>query len=646
MRAIIIKELRENLLWAVLLLLAVSAAMAFAVHAGARRRPVLVSETMEMISAVAFPVAGLAIGLLQILQEHRGGRWAFLVHRPFSRRRIFMAKVIAGLALYGLATMPPLLAVIGWVATPGHVAAPFDIHMVLPRLADLLGGLLWYATGLLVAARQARWIGSRLMPLGFALLVTAFAWVFPLSFWQAALILAAGFGVIFPAAVTAFDAGGVFERQPALTRCLQVLSVGTGIALAVGIAVAMLAGAIDWIHPTDDWQYQSYRISSDGQPVKDIDGRYGQIRGADVNGGPVAKAEREDEYISIASVQLQGLPTEQSDWAERRRAEGLHNEMAYAYSVEFGTSAAWYYVAPRRTIKGFDEVSRRFIGSVGPNGFAPSTEEPQPFPEPLVSGMRDFASRTSVFHIDFKRREIQFLLRTTSNDPVIAVPVTFNTGKRGERVLSALLTRSTIYIFDGATELFRLPLEHSFPQYQALEIAQIRDGRFIFHYTNGTSTDLPQRDWLVEADAHGHIIRRVELPPLTGFPRHDSPWVEAGVKSAIGPFLLVLGTVLTEKYNYLAFIMAAVMGIVSAAFTFWLSRRYALGRSASLLWTIFNLFAGIPGILTLLSVRQLPAHVVCPHCGKRRVVTRDLCEHCAAPFSMPTLEGIEIFEMV
>jgi hypothetical protein len=643
MRAIIIKELRENLLWAVLLLIAVSAAMAFAVQWWA---PVLVGAIMEMISAVAFPVAGLAIGLLQILQEHRGGRWAFLVHRPLSRRRIFMAKVIAGLALYGLATVPPLLAAIGWVATPGHVAGPFDIHMVLPRLADLLSGLVWYATGMLVAARQARWIGSRLMPLGFALLVTAFAWVFPLSFWQAALILAAGFGVIFPAAVTAFEAGGVFERQPALTRFLQGLSVGTGIALAVGVAAAMLAGAIDWIHPADDWQSQAYRINSDGQVIKDTYRGHGQTQETDPEGRPLSKAKRDDEYISIASVPLQGLPTKRSGWAERRQSEGLHNEMAYAYRVGFSDSAEWFYIAPRRVIEGFDPVSRRFIGSVGPNGFAPATEAPRPFPEPLHLGLRDFASRTAVFHVDFKRHEIHFLLRTTVDDPVIFAPQTFNTGKRGERVLSALLTRSTIYIFDGATELFRLPLEHSFPQYQALEIAQIRDGRFIFHYTNGTSTDLPQRDWLVEADADGHIIRRVELPPLTGFPRHDSPWVEAGVKSAISPFLLVLGTVLTEKYNYLAFIMAAVMGIVSAAFTFWLSRRYAMGRSASLLWTIFNLFAGIPGVLTLLSVRQLPAHVVCPHCGKRRVVTRDLCEHCAAPFSMPTLEGIEIFEMV
>jgi uncharacterized OB-fold protein len=43
-------------------------------------------------------------------------------------------------------------------------------------------------------------------------------------------------------------------------------------------------------------------------------------------------------------------------------------------------------------------------------------------------------------------------------------------------------------------------------------------------------------------------------------------------------------------------------------------------------------------------VREQPTRVRCPKCGRRRVVTRALCEHCGAEFDPPQAEGIEIFE--
>src|SRR5262249_2169291 len=155
MKAIVVKELRENAKWALLILLALGAAMAFALSRNTRQLSaasgLLILDTpFQMCTVAGFAAAGLALGLLQLLQDARRGRWAFVTHRPVSPGRIFAAKVVAGLLLYLASTCVPLAAAVAWVATPGHVAAPFEWHMLLPALADLFGGIAWYAAGLYV----------------------------------------------------------------------------------------------------------------------------------------------------------------------------------------------------------------------------------------------------------------------------------------------------------------------------------------------------------------------------------------------------------------------------------------------------------------------------------------------------------------
>jgi ABC-type transport system involved in multi-copper enzyme maturation permease subunit len=148
MKAVIIKELRENAKWALLLCLAVAGALAWGLNTNDAETSSLVGSTMSMITAIAFPVVGLTLGLLQVLQDSSPGRWGFLTHRPISRSRIVIAKCLAGAGFYLLATGIPLTAAVYWAATPGRLAVPFDWHMILPRLADLLGGSMLYAAAL------------------------------------------------------------------------------------------------------------------------------------------------------------------------------------------------------------------------------------------------------------------------------------------------------------------------------------------------------------------------------------------------------------------------------------------------------------------------------------------------------------------
>lgn len=652
MRAIIRKEIRENFVWALLMLLALAAALGYAVHADAGSGLSLVGNTMVMVSAVSFPIIGLALGLLQVLQVRRTGRWGFLIHRPLSRTRIVLAKVIGGLLLYTFSSAVPLAVIVAWVATPGHLPAPFDWHMILPRLADLIGGIVWYSTGLLVAARQARWIGSRLMPLGFTLLVSAFAWALPLTFWQALVMFIVATALILPAAWSNFTTRGVFERQPVYSGLLQVLSVGTGCALCIGAGTAILVSAIEWMLPPKPTSFQIYQITADGQIFREtyLDGK--RIEETDLRGKPVSAPA---EWPPMAFVRLDGMPSDQADWSEKRMVEGLQNSDSYVQPLGSDGRDRWFYVTPRRTIEGFD-FSGHFIGSIGPGGFRSPSQPAEPFAEHLYPNENDragsaygstlLASRTTAYELNPGSHTLRVLFKTTG-DPIIAPPAFLSDTSNKPPTIAMVVTQSRIHLLDVNTssQVLELPLEHSSPEYAPLRVMRIKGDRFMVEYTSWRPSEGREVDWVVETDATGRILRRIELP--VSRPKSPDPqWSEA-LQCAVLPTLpVLLARTFGNELRNLTLIICALVGLASAAFTFLLCRRYAFARSATIVWTIFNLLTGIPGILTLLSLRQLPARVRCPHCGKPRVVSREICEHCGAAFSPPGAEGIEILEMV
>jgi hypothetical protein len=208
MKAIIAKELRENLKWAVLMLAGCSLWMAYVLeHVDTNILGVLSSEIMT-VTAMGFSCAGLTLGLLQALQDQRRGRWAFVVHRPVSRGRVFVGKIVAGTILYVGVTALPLAGAIVWAATPGKMAAPFEWHMILPGLSDMIGGWVYYCAGLLIGMRKARWVGSRILPLGVPFVTSFFVLLFVYEFIDALAMWGIGVCLVLPAAWGAFVVGG------------------------------------------------------------------------------------------------------------------------------------------------------------------------------------------------------------------------------------------------------------------------------------------------------------------------------------------------------------------------------------------------------------------------------------------------------
>lgn len=145
---------------------------------------------------VASAVLAVALGLWQSAGEARRGTFAFLLHRPVTRRQIIVLKLSVGVTAYLLCGAIPLLAYSFWAATPGTHAGPFEWSMSWPAWTRWWATTLVYAGAFLTGIRPARWYGTRLLPLivavvGFAI-SAGIAFEYPqTALWVCLAILAA-----------------------------------------------------------------------------------------------------------------------------------------------------------------------------------------------------------------------------------------------------------------------------------------------------------------------------------------------------------------------------------------------------------------------------------------------------------------------
>ncbi len=110
----------------------------------------------------------LALGFWHALGDFWGEAHLFLLHRPVTRRSIYLTKLAVGLAAYLLCGAAPIVLYACWAATPGTHASPFDWSMTLGAWGIWLGAVTVYLGAFLAGLRPGSWIGTRLAPLAAA----------------------------------------------------------------------------------------------------------------------------------------------------------------------------------------------------------------------------------------------------------------------------------------------------------------------------------------------------------------------------------------------------------------------------------------------------------------------------------------------
>lgn len=313
-------------------------------------------------------LTALVLGLAQWMPETPRDQWAFLIHRPLSRYRLFAAKACAGLVIYAGAVMIPWLLAAGWLASPGHLPSVIEWRMLIPGSLDIVGAWNFYFAGVMLSLRQARWMGSRALPVFASLLFMATAATVS-TLPGACVAVLIGLALSGVGAWTAFRYAADNEEAPLPMRVLQGIYFSIACILPLWCGVALVSFAFLTGKPRA-WEGESYFMSDAGELL------IGKFK----NGQPhsVVNTQGEESVIRDVAQFYNGLAAGAvlSDYGANARA---------LYTPSYRASASFYavvgsksqspraerWVLQRSTgrIHGFSLLNNRYLGSIGPKGF-------------------------------------------------------------------------------------------------------------------------------------------------------------------------------------------------------------------------------------------------------------------------------------
>ena len=673
MRPMIWKELRENFKWAVLWMLGMGLAMAYALSSPGyyySGNESICSASFLLVTTIGCALGAGLLGFLQVIMEMRRDQWAFLVHRPVTRNTIFAGKVVAGMILYLAATGIPLLIAAWWASTPGRIAAPFDGRMILPGLADILCGVVFYFAGMLTGLRQARWYASRALGIATAalcaILVTGSA-----EFWEALIAIVLIGTVMGLSAWGSFLTAGSYPSQPRIAKIALGLVVLAGIGVMGGFG-GLIIGILAWQAPQSRTRYaldkdgRILRVTRDYLTVDEI---------TDVDGNPIDKY-KDDKYRDYQTLSENLLRSWEIGPAQLWWRGSYRSSNQYFTMLRQWAGTTWYYVAAEERIIGYSLRAKRIIGYISPDGFSTSAGNTSRrfegklrgryFYEPAV-----FPFAKAVYEIDFAAKEVRRLFKAEQDQEIRVAVLLRGKPSGGDEGVSfvAISTSDDLHLLKEHGEpVFKVGFHYDLKRYWSVSLSMMPEGdRFFVWYRNPWNLPLAEQretpTYLVELSGDGSVLNKHELPPLP-FPI-QSPWyaqagsvlLPVGVLAVFGghallsPWLGEFGhdhffeTMAAQGVSVFTFCTLVLLsGVFCAVFTSYIARRYGFAKRRSIAWSLFSFFVGPVGILVFLALLDWPALEACASCGKKRVVDREQCTHCNASCPPRVMDGTEIFE--
>jgi hypothetical protein len=648
MKTLIYKELRENLKLAVPVFLLLSAFSIFAAWDGGGNA-LLSREFLRLFSLGCAGFAG-ALGWLQIHHERPRDLWAFLIHRPITRTKIFFAKIIGGLLIYFGTVSLPLLGYLIWISIPGHVSAPFEWGMALPGIGCVLLGLLWYFGAMLTSVREARWYASRGLGLAAALPLPAFALKAPglLLFWQFELAIISVAAVLALAVWGSFQTDGGYRGQTLPGKAALAGVFALGMTVAVLLAIMFVAVALH--RDSQSW----YAVTKTGTVVHVTTRGNQPAVITDLNGARL-KAPKAGVDMSLEELDHQLAP-------QYSASVDFRNPPTATYNLEMPRDffylpwrevdgIRWYWTRHGR-LEGYESRTHRFVGSLGPSGLVKgNADSDEHFLRPKDAGGNYLAPRTlatsnRLYELDLWNRAAKPIFTVQAGDRI--------GGSRDVSDSSAIVvSKEFIQLVGDGKVAWQLPHDPRYlePNYLTVFPLETVDQYILWIYSprlqsKGAVEGKISRQ-MVRVSGH-EIGPRVELeppdPPRPGDERVD--WALSAFVPPEFPFLkplLLSRTISRVPIQWRLVQIAAVSAVICAVVGGFIGRRYHLPLRAQLGWALFHLLAGFPGFVAFLCVREWPAREACPACKKLRLVDREKCEHCGADFSPPEKTGTEVF---
>lgn len=604
---------------------------------------------------------GIGCGLWQVLPETRPGSWAFLRHRPVSATRLFLGKLGAALLIYLLVVGVPLAGVIWWAATPGNFFGPWLWQMAVPSGVDLLCGTVYVLAGMLISLREARWFGSRLLPVGLAVACSVVTVAAP-GPGMALVGIAVGWLLLLPAAWSATASRGREARQGWAVRTLTAMCL---IPAMIGIPAMAGVLAAELLRPRRPIDYSQRYFSLVGAELYEATfASIGYRRLVDEK-GVLLKDGPYDAERSGTSADLI------SDWRAAGYASVLENRpyrSAASYLIEQRSSnrtvsvkgERWIYLRDQRYLVGYElrpEGKAQLIGYIGAKGFAKDSARVRPFEADegrgLWSGELNLIVEPGrVIQVDVQRRECATIFTTPPGERAVTTCELRESQpsavKKGS--LYAVATDKATYVIDEHQKLLlrRAHLGARYPIVSVGVSADLKTFGLLYSQEVRWQSEAPQVFMRVSAD--GDVLTRTEVPAIPQ-PRSEGSTLDTVATGVYLPPVLNMIDVIRyypqQKLHtslWLLFLPPAICAAVAAAIAFWLLRRAGERRAWTIFWLITVLLLGISGVLLMLAMRQWPPRVRCGHCGRKSVTTAFACQHCGTAFPIPDPGAIGIWD--
>lgn len=661
MIAVFMRELRENLKWAAVIF---GLMLVIVIHELRDAEMMLMFHLSGAWLLWVAPMAGLLMGAVQAIFETKPDNWGFAVHRPVPRSGVFIAKCAAGLLLLYAALIVPCLLAAAWAARPGNLPVSFQGRMILPTVSDALNSGCYYFAGMVLVLRKARWFGTRLLPLGLALLSSAATAMFIGPFWVAGVFSVTVQVIGALAAWGVYSTNGVADG-PIATRLALGAMIYPG---AIGVGIALFGASQAFIPGGGRWQYYEVDRSGDllrvTQTIEHGDRRWAIT---DANGRPLGKYENidlDDAASQSAFVrfnaQLFYNPSVQWPLNVLYLGRGFRFPRPGVVPLRVigpgrvRLRMAAVYDVERRIIDLFDPVTRVRIGTVGLSGFLPPRAlSPTTFPGTPVNlfqlgSSRVLAFDSAVYLLELDRRRVKSIYVASANDPVFSAAALGPT----EDSLILVATRGKLHVLapDGK-ERYSTPWAVDPTRHHMSATILPKNGHLVLNIFSVPGVK-PAEHAIFEYSSDGALVRRTVAPPLID-PRSPKR-IETMMFGAMYPVALraicpgwILDDVLDVRTEEFAGSFETLMWIAAALsvlLTLLIGRRCGFGWPKAIAWSAANLLLGIGGVVAMLGITEWPPREPCAKCGRARPVGRRDCPHCAAPLPPAPRDGWEIFE--
>jgi hypothetical protein len=683
MKAMLWKELRENMKWALLAMVGLGLAEVYGLYYIDSMNPnnrgiTLCNPTFLMATSFGNALVGLILGLVQILPEQRRDQWAALLHRPVSRAVIFRGKALAGLLLYLLAAVPPFLLCFWLAATPGHFVAPFVPELILPGVSDICTGVVFYFAALIVALQRGSWFGART----FALLAAVYLLcsMSTMHYFYLSVEASVIFGLIlFTAAWGAMLSNGKFHDRPWLGRLALLAAVFYGVCGIGLLASTMITASRGFSYFTGS----EYKVTQDGQPIivsnqnmtTTVTDLAGHVIHDDRFTGNRSYANEIDLYeMTYRLGDSHGYEPDNSYFNYRLSYEYIQEIDNYG---EYQNPIQWFFLHSAHYAVGIDRRTKAESEIADRSGFKPAGFPVEPFSGTLSHWYDTpclVQEGTDAFIYNLAREERTPL---TSNNPTPVYGFALRTydlpGGKGSDQVIAVARGQGVQLFDS-NGVFMTTLPYD-PQVNLDRWGTLQFGpnalgdRYYLLYT--ASAWVPQEEkwgmpeYLDEIDAKGILLHSYTLPPLPGAP-YQRTWLDylgenlhapaiwfwnlgyQKMGAALGIKHLVEGADFSfhthwPRVKQISEEIAA-WSLFFAAIALGWARWKGMAWRRAWAWAGFVFSFNLAGLITFWIVADFPVRVSCPQCGRKRPIEERECPHCQAGWTLPVARGTEIFD--